>query len=283
MAQTEPNVEDDYESASKASAFLSQQWGTLNPVACLICGSGWGNVVEDLGHGESLPYEKIPGMSQTTVSGHAGKLHLRELQNKQFMIFQGRRHFYEGVGWGPIRFPILLAKELGVKTLFLTNAAGGLAPEFEVADLMVLKDHLNFMPGNPLIGPVPHPDSPRFPDQSQVYDSELRRLLCEVGEKQGVRIHQGNYLALSGPAFETPAEISAFARLGADAVGMSTVPEAMLGNALGMQVVGLSCISNLAAGISEEPLSHEDVEKASATALPKMKAVVRGFLEQLMA
>ena len=187
------------------------------------------------------------------------------------------------MGWGPIRFPILLAKELAVKTLFLTNAAGGLAPEFEVADLMVLKDHLNFMPGNPLIGPVPHTDSPRFPDQSQVYDPELRRLLSEVGEKQGVQIHQGNYLALSGPAFETPAEISAFARLGADAVGMSTVPEAMLGNALGMQVVGLSCISNLAAGISEEPLSHEDVEKASATALPKMKVVVRGFLEQLLA
>ena len=139
------------------------------------------------------------------------------------------------------------------------------------------------MPENPLIGPAPHPDSPPFPDQSQVYDPELRRLLLKVGEKQGVRIHQGNYLALSGPAFETPAEISAFALLGADAVGMSTVPEAMLGNALRMRIVGLSCISNLAAGISEEPLSHEDVEKASVTALPKMKAVVRGFLEQLLA
>lgn len=283
MAETVISAERDKDSVSEAGAFLSERWGRLDPAVCLVCGSGWGKVVEDFGSGESLSYSEIPGMSQTTVSGHAGNLHLRELGNKQFLVFQGRRHYYEGVGWGPIRFPILLAKELGTETLFLTNAAGGLSPSFEVADLMVLRDHLNFMPVNPLIGPVLHPDSPRFPDQSQVYDPELRRLLCEVGEKHGVRIHQGSYLALSGPAFETPAEISAFAKLGADAVGMSTVPEAMLGNALGMKVVGLSCISNLAAGISEEPLSHDDVEKASAEALPKMKRVVRGFLEELLA
>ena len=283
MAETVISAERDKDSVTEAGAFLSERWGRLDPAVCLVCGSGWGKVVEDFGSGESLSYSEIPGMSQTTVSGHAGNLHLRELGNKQFLVFQGRRHYFEGVGWGPIRFPILLAKELGTETLFLTNAAGGLSPSFEVADLMVLRDHLNFMPVNPLIGPVLHPDSPRFPDQSQVYDPELRRLLCEVGEKYGVRIHQGSYLALSGPAFETPAEISAFAKLGADAVGMSTVPEAMLGNALGMKVVGLSCISNLAAGISEEPLSHDDVEKASAEALPKMKRVVRGFLEELLA
>ena len=283
MAETVISAERDKDSVTEAGAFLSERWGRLDPAVCLVCGSGWGKVVEDFGSGESLSYSEIPGMSQTTVSGHAGNLHLRELGNKQFLVFQGRRHYYEGVGWGPIRFPILLAKELGTETLFLTNAAGGLSPSFEVADLMVLRDHLNFMPVNPLIGPVLHPDSPRFPDQSQVYDPELRRLLCEVGEKHGVLIHQGSYLALSGPAFETPAEISAFAKLGADAVGMSTVPEAMLGNSLGMKVVGLSCISNLAAGISEEPLSHDDVEKASAEALPKMKRVVRGFLEELLA
>ena len=182
-----------------------------------------------------LPYEKS-GHEPTTIAGHSGQLRLCKIGDNQTLIFQGRRHFYEGEGWDPVRFPILLAHRLGVRNLLLTNAAGGLRPSFEVGDMMVLSDHLNFMGDNPLIGPLADQDMPRFPDQTEVYDSTLRSLLIQSGKENGARIHEGVYVALSGPAFETPAEIRAYGILGADAVGMSTVPEATLGHALGLKV-----------------------------------------------
>ena len=186
------------------------------------------------------------------------------------------------MGWEPIRFPVLLAHELGVKNLLITNAAGGINPTFKVGDLMVLEDHLNFMGTNPLIGPVSTPNIPRFPDQTEVYDINLRQRLQKVAKANNLNLVQGIYLALSGPAFETPAEIRAFRVLGADAVGMSTIPEAMLGHALGMKVLAVSCISNLAAGISKEKLSHQDVKQAAQIALPRMKTFFSTFLQDLL-
>lgn len=258
--------------------FITSKWGQITPSVSIICGSGWGEVVQAFPSTRSLNYSEIPGIGDTTIKGHAGKLILADFDGIQVLIFQGRRHLYEGVGWDPIRFPILLSYELNAKTVLLTNAAGGISTDFKVGDIMVLDDHINFMNGNPLQGPVVHPDMPRFPDQTKIYDPQLIDEILKIGTDQEITIHRGVYLALSGPAFETPAEIQAFAKLGADAVGMSTVPEAMVANALGMRVVALSCISNLAAGISKHTLSHKDVEEASKKALPHMKAFVLGFI-----
>ena len=258
--------------------FITSKWGQIKPSVSLICGSGWGEVVQAFPSTRSLNYSEIPGIGDTTIKGHAGKLILADFAGIQVLIFQGRRHLYEGVGWDSIRFPILLSYELNAKTILLTNAAGGISTDFKVGDIMVLDDHINFMNGNPLQGPVVHPDMPRFPDQTKIYDPKLIDEILKIGTDQEITIHRGVYLALSGPAFETPAEIQAFAKLGADAVGMSTVPEAMVANALGMRILALSCISNLAAGISTHSLSHKDVEEASKKALPHMKAFVLGFI-----
>ena len=273
---------EDHDSALlQACEVLHHTWGDIRPHTCLICGSGWGEIVEGLSPFSSIPYEQIMGMGRTTVEGHKGNLWLAKPEGKEVLIFQGRRHFYEGVGWGPVIFPVLLADELGTPSVVLTNAAGGIREDLQPGDLMVLSDHLNFMGNNPLIGEVPHPRIPRFPDQSEVYDRALCEKLHQSSKAIGEKLHEGTYLALSGPAFETPAEILTFATLGADAVGMSTVPEAMVANGLGMKVAAISCISNLAAGRSTEALSHEDVQKTSETALPKMTSLLAHLLPSL--
>ena len=275
--QTPPSV------VKESIDFITSKWGQITPSTTIICGSGWGEIVQAFPSTRSLNYSEIPGIADTTVEGHAGKLTLADFNGIQVLIFQGRRHLYEGVGWDLIRFPIILSYELNSMTILLTNAAGGIYADFKVGDIMVLDDHINFMNGNPLQGPVVHPDIPRFPDQTKIYDPELIEEILKIGAVQEITIHRGVYLALSGPAFETPAEIQAFAKLGADAVGMSTVPEAMVANALGMKVVALSCISNLAAGISKHSLSHKDVEEASQKALPNMKTLVLDFISSVKA
>ncbi len=277
MAEEESNVTG----VKQAISHLRAIWGTVNPDLAIICGSGWGGLSEIFNDTKYISYGDIPGYSSTTVEGHEGVLRLCEINQKQILLFQGRRHFYEGAGWTPVCFPVLLAHELGVQTLLLTNAAGGINASFQVGDLMIMEDHINFMGSNPLIGPVPHPKIPRFPDQTEIYNLGLRKLLKKVAEQKGIATQAGVYLALSGPAFETPAEIKALGTLGADAVGMSTVPEAMLGHALGIKVLGLTCISNLASGISKEKLSHDDVKDASLLALPKMKTLISSFLDTI--
>jgi len=262
----------------QACELLHHNWGDIRPHACLICGSGWGDIVVGLSPVSSIPYEQIMGMGRTTVEGHKGNLWLAKPEGKEVLIFQGRRHFYEGAGWGPVVFPVLLAHELGIRSVVLTNAAGGIRGDLHPGDLMVLSDHLNFMGNNPLIGEVLHSKIPRFPDQSEVYDRGLCEKIHQSSKAIGQKLHEGTYLALSGPAFETPAEIRAFAKLGADAVGMSTVPEAKVANSLGMKVAAISCISNLAAGRSNDALSHEDVQKTSEKALPKMTSLLVHFL-----
>jgi len=265
----------------QAIDIIRKEWGDIRPSVCLVCGSGWGEIVQGLSPASSISYEKLPEIGATTVDGHQGRLWLAKPGNQEVLIFQGRRHFYEGVGWSPVIFPSLLAHQLGVRRILLTNAAGGIREDLHPGDLMVLSDHLNFMGSNPLIGEVPHPDIPRFQDQTEVYDKELRETILQVGKETGQDLKMGTYLALSGPAFETPAEISAFSKLGADAVGMSTVPEAMVANALGLKVGAISCISNLAAGKSAHPLSHEEVAETATTALPKMTKLLANLLPNL--
>ena len=261
--------------------FIRKEWGDIRPSVCLVCGSGWGEIVQGLSPASSISYEKLPEIGSTTVDGHQGRLWLAKPANQEVLIFQGRRHFYEGVGWSPVIFPPLLAHQLEAQTILLTNAAGGIREDLHPGDLMVLSDHLNFMGSNPLNGKVPHPDIPRFPDQTEVYDKELRETILQTGKETGQDLKMGTYLALSGPAFETPAEISAFSKLGADAVGMSTVPEAMVANALGLKVGAVSCISNLAAGKSAHPLSHKEVAETASKALPKMTKLLANLLTNL--
>lgn len=267
----------------KAAAKISLHFDSPKPVAGLILGSGWGEVLDSFKVVGTLSYEDIPGLGKTGVVGHSGRLVLAESAGILTMIFQGRRHFYEGEGWTPVAIPLFALKHLGVKWLLLTNAAGGVREDLTPGSLMIISDHINNMGSNPLIGPH-HPSwGPRFPDLSNAYDKPMRGALKKAGEKAGLSISEGVYFASSGPFYETPSEIRAYRTVGADAVGMSTVPEALLGNAAGLRVAGLSCITNSAAGISKNPLSHEEVTETSRQTMPKMKSMIANFWKEMAA
>lgn len=271
----------DRKTLEQALAFVRSQWPKARPEMGLILGSGWSEVVDSFNIAAAIPYEQIPGLGKTGVVGHAGRLVLAESSGIETLIFQGRRHYYEGVGWTPIALPIFLLKSLGAKALLVTNAAGGVREDLKPGTLMIIDDHINFLGANPLVGGHDPVWGPRFPDQSEVYNTKLRRLLALAGKARGETLPHGVYLADSGPTYESPAEIRAFRTLGADAVGMSTVPEALLANAAGLHVAGLSCITNLAAGISKQPLSHEEVTEATRNAMARMKGVVLAFWKEV--
>jgi len=235
----------------------------FNPEVGLILGSGLGFFADDrielVGR---LPYDEIEGFPVSTVPGHAGQFVFGNLDGRRVICMQGRFHFYEGYRMEQLTLPIRMMHQLGVKDLFLTNAAGGINPCYVPGDFMLIHDHINFLGTNPLIGPVMEGDV-RFPDMSEVYDKALRQKIREWAQDQDISLQEGVYLATTGPSFETPAEIRAFATLGADAVGMSTVPEAIVARQLGMRVIGISCITNAAAGISCGPLTHEEVAETA--------------------
>ena len=269
------------EALIKSVAILKKRWGEKAPFTAMVCGSGWANVTTDLTVVDELSYEEIECLSSTTVEGHVSKLLLVKTKNAYAIMFQGRRHYYEGVAWKTIAQPILLSYELGCRNIILTNAAGGISTHLTVGDLMIINDHINFMGDNPLIGNFDYADVPRFPDQSEVYSKDLRDTAAVIGSENSLRLKNGIYLALSGSAFETPAEIQAFNKWGADAVGMSTVPEAMIANAIGLKTLGISCISNMAAGISKQPLSHEEVAENTTGTLPQMKILISKLLDSI--
>jgi len=261
--------------------FVRASWPDAHPSLGLVLGSGWGEIADALGPREELAYEEIPGLGSPSVAGHSGLLSLARYAGTELFIFRGRRHWYEGAGWTPLAIPVYLMKRFGVSTVLLTNAAGGLRPDFEPGDLMIVTDHINMLGSNPLVGPHDNFWGPRFPDQSAVYDARLREQLTRSAEDVPVTLHHGVYLATTGPTYETPAEVVAFRALGADAVGMSTVPEAILANGAGLTVAAVSCITNPAAGISEDALSHDDVTAAAARAMPGMRALIERFIESL--
>ena len=248
-------------------------------IACgLVLGSGWGETLQAEEVYATVPYSELEGFGASTVAGHRGELLLMRLGGKRVAVFSGRRHYYEGCTLEQVVYPIELLRCLGVKVVLLTNAAGGLNPQFKPGDLMVLEDHINLTGINPLRG-VHRPEwGARFPDMSAVYTPELVALLLRLG---GAEVHRGIYAFSAGPSFETPAEVRALRLLGADAVGMSTVHEAVLASACGMRLAGLSCITNPAAGLSAEPLAHEDVLRASAMAKPRMAELITRFVEAL--
>ena len=256
-------------------AAVTAEWPDAKPTCGIILGSGWGEAVADL-EGREIPYSAIPGLGATGVMGHEGKLRHAVIDGMELFIFQGRRHWYEGEGWTPVILPAYLLHAFGAETVLLTNAAGGISPNLPPGSLMVIEDHINMLGSNPLIGPHNPKLGTRFPDQSEVYNKTLRHRLMNAGADAC-----GTYVATMGPTFETPAEIKLFAAMGAHAVGMSTVPEAIVANALGMRVAGLSCICNWAAGITPVKLTHEDVNETAARTMPRMKQTIIAFLREV--
>lgn len=261
-----------------AAAALPSSWFDFKPSIGVILGSGWGQTLLSAPYIDSISYANIPGYGASTVIGHAGEARLLEIGGKHVIAFCGRRHFYEGEGWGPVVMPIELMRRLGVGKVLLTNAAGAVNPALNPGDLLVIRDHLNTTGLNPLQGPVYPGWGTRFPDQSEVYSKELADSMQTTAKKMGIRLPVGIYAFTAGPCFETPAEIKAYGIWGVDAVGMSTVPEAIVANAIGMKVAALSCITNMAAGIAGQKLCHEEVMEATAAAAPRMGSLLMSVL-----
>ena len=247
-----------YERAEHATRVIRARIN-VEPRIAIVLGSGLGGFADDFEDAAGIPYEDIPGFVRSTAQGHAGRLVVGKVESVPVLAMQGRVHYYEGYSFEEVTFPIRTFKLLGIKTLILTNAAGGINVQLTQGALMVISDHLNLMGDNPLRGPNDERFGPRFPDMSAVYSPELQELVVDEAKAAGVEVRRGIYGALSGPSYETPAEIHLLRNLGADAVGMSTVPEAIVARHMGLEVVGLSCITNMAAGISDEPINHEEV------------------------
>ncbi len=265
----------------KAFAALPPVCFERAPTCGLILGSGWSQALKIGRPLARLAYSDIPGLGASTVVGHAGEFMLFEQHKIRVAAFLGRRHWYEGAGWEPVVLPVELLRRLGVKNLLITNAAGGIRPTLKPGDLMIIRDHINTTGINPLVGPLVDGWGTRFPDQSAIYTPHMVDLLRKAAHDIGTTLSDGIYAFTSGPGYETPAEIRAYAGMGADAVGMSTVPEATIANAAGLRTAGLSCITNMAAGISGPHLSHSEVIEQTKRTLPVMAALVDAFIARL--
>lgn len=233
------------------------------PEIGLILGSGLGSLADLIEEPEFYPYEELPNFPTSTVEGHAGRLVIGKLEGKTVVAMQGRFHYYEGYSMQEVTFPVRVMKLLGVETLIVTNAAGAVNTSYKPGDLMIISDHINLSGGNPLIGRNLDTFGARFPDMSTAYNRELREKVKSVASSLSLDIKEGVYVMMSGPTYETPAEIKMVRTLGGDAVGMSTAPEVIVANHSGIKVVGISCLTNMAAGILEQPLNHEEVIETS--------------------
>ncbi|MDP3462742.1 MAG: purine-nucleoside phosphorylase [Bacteroidales bacterium] len=249
------------------------------PEIGIILGTGLGGLVNDIQSNCVLPYEDIPNFPVSTVHGHQGRLIFGELSGRKVIAMQGRFHFYEGYSMEQITFPVRVFKQLGIKLLIVSNASGGLKPEFEIGDLMLITDHINLMP-NPLIGKNIDLLGPRFPDMSEAYDRHILALARKVARTLGIKVHEGVYAAVTGPTFETPAEYYYIHAVGAHAVGMSTVPEVIVARHMQLPVFAISVISDLGVKGRIVEISHEEVVDAAAAAQPKMTALVCELLRQ---
>lgn len=265
---------------NEAAAYIEQKLG-FRPTIGLILGSGLGVLADLIEEAVVIDYSDIPHFPVSTVEGHASELVAGTIKGRQVVMMKGRFHQYEGYGAETVAFPVRVMKDLGVQTLIVTNAAGGVNTSYEVGDLMVIQDHINFMFRNPLIGPNDDELGVRFPDMSEAYSRRLGKLAHSVAEKQSFSLREGVYLGLLGPTYETPAEIRMIRTLGADAVGMSTVPEVIVARHAGIEVLGFSCISNMAAGILDQPLSHQEVMETTERVKPKFLQLVLGIIEEL--
>ncbi len=268
-----PNVKESKD-------FLESKLAGLKPEVAVIVGSGLSGVTSMVNKPVTIPYSEIPHFPQPTVAGHAGQMIFGELAGKRLMVLSGRFHFYEGRSLAEVVYPVHVIDALGAKILIVTNAAGGINPTFNPGDLMIIEDHINSMGQNPLIG-LRENGAVKFVDMTQAYSTRLREKLDAAAEKLQLPMRRGVYLAGTGPTYETPAEVKAFAWAGADAVGMSTVPEVIVARYHNLEVAGVSCITNLAAGISGKKISHEEVLEIGKVAQTKLAKLLTEFIGML--
>lgn len=262
----------------ETAEFLKSRMTTA-PKTAIILGTGLGSLVNEITDKYEIKYEDIPNFPLSTVEGHSGKLIFGKLGNKEIMAMQGRFHYYEGYSMKEVTFPVRVMRELGIKTLFVSNAAGGMSPDFIIGDLMIITDHINMFPEHPLRGKnIPYGD--RFPDMSQTYSSELIAMAKEIAKEKGIRVVEGVYLGTQGPTFETPSEYRMFHRMGSDAVGMSTVPEVIVARHCGIRVFGISVITDLGVEGKIVEVSHEEVQKAADEAQPRMTTIFREIINR---
>lgn len=268
------------EKINEAASFLKSQF-TEQPKVGIILGTGLGGLVNEIQIDKSIPYEQIPHFPVSTVEGHSGRLILGKIGNVSVLAMQGRFHYYEGYKMEQVTFPARVMKVAGINTLFVSNASGGLNPGFKVGDIMIINDHINMFGTNPLIGRNLDEFGPRFPDMSEVYSKRLIARAIEIGKKNNIELKQGVYVGTTGPTFETPAEYKMFRILGGDAVGMSTVPEVIIAHHAGMEIFGISIITD--SGVPGEivEVSHEEVQKVAGAAEPLMTKVIRELVESL--
>lgn len=254
---------------------------SIKPEIGIILGTGLGGLVDAIHIKHSIPYDKIPNFRLSTVEGHTGKLIFGELSGKNVVVMQGRFHYYEGYTLQEVTFPVRIMKYLGIQYLFASNASGGMNPDFQVGDLMILNDHINFFGANPLIGKNFPELGPRFPDMSEVYDKELIKKVTDIASQNNIHVHQGVYLGLQGPTFETPAEYRMLRIWGADAVGMSTVPEIIVARHMNLTCFAISIITDLGIPGKIEKITHEEVQHVAGIAEKKMTLLFKELLKRL--
>lgn len=268
------------ETFKNTTQFLKDK-GFIGAKIAIILGSGLGKLCEQLQVKTELSYHEIPGFSESTVSGHAGKLYQGQLENKEVLVMSGRFHLYEGHEASAVSLPIRVFKDLGINTLIVTNAAGGVNQAFQPGDLMIISDHIGFFALNPLRGPNLDEYGPRFPDMSEAYNKNLRLHALKVAKEMGIVVKTGVYFYAKGPTYETPSEIKMLEKFGVDAVGMSTVPEVIVARHCGMDVLGISCITNMASGILNQPLSHDEVKETADRVAQTFSALVKNIVQTI--
>ena len=268
-----------YEKIQETAAFLKERM-TSKPETAIILGSGLGHLADEIEVENEIAYSEIPNMPVSTVEGHSGKLLFGKLGGKEILAMQGRFHYYEGYSMKEVTFPIRVMYELGIKNLLVSNAAGGMNPAFHVGDLMVIDDQINLFPENPLRGKN-FPTGPRFPSMHQAFDPEFIKIVDGAANRLGIKIFKGVYLGTQGPTFETPAEYRMFRKMGADAVGMSTVPEVIVAVHCGIRVFGISVITDLGGFDEAVKVSHEEVQAAADAAQPRMTALMKELIKAI--
>ena len=266
--------------AIQQTADWISQHTTMRPHTAIVLGTGLGRLSEEIEVVDAFPYNEIPNFPVSTVEGHSGRLIFGRLGGKDVMALQGRFHFYEGYDMKQVTFPVRVMHELGIRNLFVSNAAGGMNPAFEIGDLMLITDHINFMPEHPLHGPN-FPTGPRFPDMHEAYDHAFLDLARQIAREKGIRTVEGVYLATQGPTYETPAEYKMYRIFGAAAVGMSTVPEVIVARHCGLRVFGISILTDLGVEGKLVEVSHEEVQRAADAVQPLMSDIFREMVRRI--
>jgi purine-nucleoside phosphorylase len=272
----------EYARAERAAKFILSKT-RLRPRIALVLGSGLGAFADELTHATRIPYEKIPHFPRSTAVGHAGILAIGKVGDIAVAAMQGRVHLYEGYSAREVAFAMRMFGRLGIRSAILTNAAGGINPEFKQGALVVIRDHINLQGSNPLIGPNDERFGPRFPDMTQAYWRSYREIALAEAKRLGIQAREGVYAALTGPSYETPAEIRYLKAIGADLVGMSTVPEVIAARHMGIRVLGISCVTNMAAGILDRPLDHSEVLETGEHVKGQFIALLRAVLPRIAA